>query len=225
MAAPGQRGKQGRSMDRGLCLLLTMHGGSISQMFLGNRGEGMAPQVSPLVQAFLSATGRHVSPSIVRECWPPKHDIVPRQPTNEVRARITYCLDKVAMLSPSTIAWDIFAWPESNKSYWKEDCLPYSPGSMVDLSSRMPGVRLVLHNEGGKYQGVARVLKYEGHMLVYDPQTNGVGWVAMRGIPSSLTEVKLQSAGNLGNFYPIPSTVPAGPEATSVTPRGAYCGV
>ena len=137
------------------------------------------------------ATGRCVSPSILRECWPLKHDIVPRQLTNEVRAHITYCLDQVAMQSPSTIAWDIFMWPESNKSYWKEDCLPYSPGSMVDLSSRMLGIWLVLHNEAGKYQGVTRVLKYEGHMLVYDPQTNGVGWVAMRGIPSFLIEIEL----------------------------------
>ena len=47
-------------------------------------GEGMAPQVSPLAQVFLSATGRHVSPSILWECWPPKHDIVPRQPMDEV---------------------------------------------------------------------------------------------------------------------------------------------
>ena len=72
---------------------------------------------------------------------------------NEVRARITYCLDKVALQSPSTIAWDMFAWPESKKSYWKEDCLPYSPRSMVDLSSQMPGVWLVLHDQEGKYQG------------------------------------------------------------------------
>ena len=49
---------------------------------------------------------------------------------------------------------------------------------------------MVLHDEMGKYQGVARVLRYEGHMLVYDPQMNGAGWVAMRGIPSSLTKVK-----------------------------------
>ena len=60
-------------------------------------GKRMAPQVSPLVQAFLSTTRKCVSLSIVRECWPPKHDIIPRQPMNEVRARITYCLDKVAM--------------------------------------------------------------------------------------------------------------------------------
>ena len=77
----------------------------------------------------------------------------------------------------------------------------------------------MLHDEGGKYQGVARVLKYEGHMLVYDPQTNGAGWVAMRGVPSSLTEVELRSADNLGNYYPIPSVAPAGPEATRSPPE------
>ena len=38
----------------------------------------------------------------------------------------------------------------------------------------MPGVHLNLHDQEGNYQGVARVLKYEGHMLVYDPHTNGM---------------------------------------------------
>ena len=41
-------------------------------------------------------------------------------------------------------------------------------------------------------------------MLVYDPQTNGAGWVTMKGVPSSLTEVEVRSAGDLGNFYPVP---------------------
>ena len=181
-------------------------------------GGGMAPQVSPLAQAFLSATGRCVSPSILWECWPPKHDIVPRQPMDEVQAHITQCLDEVATRSPLNIAWDIFAWPDSNKNCWKEDCLPYSPGSMVDLSSRMLGIQLVLHDEAGKYQGVAQVLKFEGHMLVYDPQTNGVGWVAMRGVPSSLTEVESPSTSDLGNFYPSPSVAPAGPKASQSPP-------
>ena len=54
------------------------------------------------------------------------------------------------------------------------------------------------------------MLRYEGHMLVYDPQTNGTGWVVMRGIPSSLTEVESRSASDLGNFYPIPCTARAG---------------
>ena len=101
----------------------------------------------------------------------------------------------------------MFTCPDSNKSNWKEDCLSYSPGVTVDLSSRMPGIQLALHNEEGKYQGMARVLKFEGHMLVYDLQTNGAGWIAMRGVPSSLTVVELWSTGDLENFYPWPSVV------------------
>ena len=182
--------KEDLSIEAYACCLQCMAEASARCSWV-TEGEGMAPQISPLVQAFLSAMGRCVSPSIVRECWPSKNDIVPRQPTNLVRACVPYCLDKVAMRSPSTIAWDMFAWPESNKSSWKEDCLPYSPGSMVDLSTRMLGVWLKLHDQEGNYQGVARVLKYEGHMLVYDPQTNGAGWVAMKGVPSSLTEVEV----------------------------------
>ena len=51
-------------------------------------------------------------------------------------------------------------------------------------------------------------------MLVYDPQMNGAGWVAMRGVPSSLTEVESRSMSDLGNFYPSPSAAPVGPKAT-----------
>ena len=65
-------------------------------------------------------------------------------------------------------------------------------------------MRLNLHDREGNHQGVARVLKYEGHMLVYDPQTNGAGWVAMKGVPASLTEVEVWSTEHLGNFYPAP---------------------
>ena len=219
MAAPGQRGQKGRSMGGGLRLLLTSVAEASAGCSWETEGEGMVPQVSPLVQAFLTTMGRRVSPYSVRECWPSKNDLVPRQPMNIVRARITHCLDKVAMRSPSTIAWDMFAWQESNKSFWKEDCLPYSPGSMVDLSTRMLGVCLKLHDREGNYQGVARVLKYKGHMLVYDPQTNGMGWVAMKGVPSSLTEVKLRSVGDLGNFYPVPCATREDPQTTRSPPE------
>ena len=76
----------------------------------------------------------------------------------------------------------------------------------------------MLRDEAGNYQRVAQVLKFEGCMLVYDPQTNGAGWVVMRGVPSSLTEVKSHSANDLGNFYPTPSTAPAGPKANQSPP-------
>ena len=114
--------------------------------------------------------------------------------------------------------WDMFAWLDSNKNKLKEDCLPYSPGSTVDLSSRMLGIRLALHDEEGRYQGMVRVLRFVGHMLVYDPQTNGAGWIAMRGVSSLLTEVESQSGSDLGNFCPSPSVAPVGPKPTPPSP-------
>ena len=50
MAASGSRGlrgKQGRSVDRGLHLLLTTHGRSISWMILGSRGQRNGPTGQP----------------------------------------------------------------------------------------------------------------------------------------------------------------------------------
>ena len=70
----------------------------------------------------------------------------------------------------------------------------------------------------GRYQGIARVLRFVGHMLVYDPQTNGARWIAMRGVPSLLTEVELQSTSDLRNFCPCPSVVLVGPKPTPPSP-------
>ena len=90
---------------------------------------------------------------------------------------------------------------------------------MVDLSTRMPGVHLNLLDQDGSHQGVARVLRYEGHMLVYDPHTNSAGWVAMKGVPASLTKVEAQSAEELGNFYPTPHATCEEPQATWPPPE------
>ena len=129
-------------------------------------------------------------------------------------------LDETATWKLSYTVWDMFAYPDSNKSNWKEDCLSYSPGATVNLGTRMPGIWLALHDATGRYQGMVRVLKFEGHMLVYDPLTNGAGWIPMRGVSSSLMAVKLWSTGDLGNFYPCPSVVPAGPEPSQPLPTG-----
>ena len=61
-------------------------------------------------------------------------------------------------------------------------------------------------------------------MLIYDPQTNGVGWVAMKGVPSSLTEVEVQSAEDLGNFYPVPRTTWEDPRTTRSPPEEVTVG-
>ena len=51
-------------------------------------------------------------------------------------------------------------------------------------------------------------------MLVYDPHTNGTGWVAMKGVPASRTEVEARSAEELGKFYPTPHAAREDPQAT-----------
>ena len=58
-------------------------------------------------------------------------------------------------------------------------------------------------------------------MLVYDPHTNGTGWVAMKGIPASLTEVEAWSAEELRNFYPAPRVTHEEPQATRSPPEEA----
>ena len=66
---------------------------------------------------------------------------------------------------------------------------------------------------------MARVLRYKGHMLVYDPHTNGAGWVAMKGVPASLTEVEARSVEELKNFYPAPCVTLEEPQATRSPPE------
>ena len=83
----------------------------------------------------------------------------------------------------------------------------------------MPGVCLNLRDRDGNNQGVARVLRYEGHMLVYDPHTNGAGWVTMKGVPASLTEVEARLAEELRNFYPAPHVTRDEPQATRSPPE------
>ena len=56
-------------------------------------------------------------------------------------------------------------------------------------------------------------------MLVYDPHTNGMGWVAMKGVSASLTEVEARSAEELRNFYPAPRVTHEEPQATRSPPE------
>ena len=72
-------------MDRGLhaCSLQHMAEAATGWSWV-MESEGMVPQVNPLVQAFLGTTGRHVSLSVLHECWPLEHSIIPRQPVDEI---------------------------------------------------------------------------------------------------------------------------------------------
>ena len=203
-----------------------MCGRSGNWMVLDNRGWGNGPTGQPsgasIFDGHLGGMWAHMS---YTRCWPPEHSIIPRQPMDEIRAVITQCLDEDAMQKPLYTVWDMFAWPDSNKNNWKEDCLSYSPGATVDLSSRMPGIWLALHDEEGRYQGVVRVLKFVGHMLVYDPQMNGAWMDCDEGSPLIAYSGRIVICKWSRKLLPLPICGAGGPKARTTIPSGTNSGV
>ena len=70
-------------------VVYNMHGRGISGMFLGYGGQGNGPTGQPTGAGIpVCTTRRHCRPMhSPGGCWPPKHDIVPRQPVNDIQAQ------------------------------------------------------------------------------------------------------------------------------------------
>ena len=135
------------------------------------------PKVSSLVETFLNTTGTRVSPHIIQQCWPMPHDKIPVQSLEGKRESIVHRLDEVAMQCPSTIAWDKFAFPQTDQEFWHEDVLCYHPGKILDIGARMLGFCLMLQDDEGQYANSAHMLKFEGSMFIYDLQHDISQWV------------------------------------------------
>ena len=103
---------------------------------------------------------------------------------------------------PLTTAWDRFAFPQNEEKHWKEEILSHYLGKVVDVRAHMPGIKLMMQNEEGSYGNTAHTLKYEGHMLIYNPQKDVSQWVPVRGVSASLTSSELQLANDLNNMNP-----------------------
>ena len=95
---------------------------------------------------------------------------MPVQNLEGIRSSIVRRLDEVAMQCPSTIAWDKFAFPQTDQEFWREEALCFCPGKMLDVRARMTGFRLMLQDNKGQYVNSGYALIFEGSMLVYDPQ-------------------------------------------------------
>ena len=85
------------------------------------------------------------------------------------------------MRTPSNIAWDRFAFPKTDKKHWREEVLCHLPRKVLDMGAWMPGFRVMLQNDDRHYSSVAHALKFEGSMLMYDPQRDIAQWVPVRG--------------------------------------------
>ena len=169
--------------------------------FWTTEGKTMTPQVSNLVEMFMAMTGTCVSPYIIRECWPLPQEETSQQDLHGIWEVIVQRLDEVATHHPSTTVWDRFTFPQTEEKHWKEEVLLHYPGKVLDVGARMPGFKLMMQNEEGHYRNTAHALKFEGHMLIYDPQDISQ-WVPVRGVSTSLTSSELRSANNLNNMNP-----------------------
>ena len=80
------------------CCLLRACGRSSNWAVLDDGGQrnGSTGQ-PPGASIFDGHREAWVSPHTLHECWPPEHNIIPRQPMNETQALITQHLDEDAM--------------------------------------------------------------------------------------------------------------------------------
>ena len=151
------------------CALQRMAEASVGRRWIAHKGIRV-PKISRVVEVLLHATGSHVPPDIIRQCWPTQRTETPMQNLDGIRRDIVYKLDEVAMRCTSPIAWDPFAFPLTDDMCWREEALCYCPGKTLDVGARMPSFKLMLQDDKGEYPYSGRALIFEGSMLVYDPQ-------------------------------------------------------
>lgn len=124
------------------------------------------------------------------------------------------------------MAWDRFAFPPTEEQYWKVEVLLHYPGKILDVGACMFRFKIMLQNDEGLYGNSAHALKFEGHLLIYDPQKDTAQWVPMRGVSTSLTSSELRVANDLNNINPHPSEwpgfmIPQSPMLVHGIPAGA----
>ena len=178
---------------------------SVGQRWVTERGTRV-PKISRLVEIFLNATGMWVSPNIIRQCWPVQRDNTSVQNLEGIRQGIVRKSDEVATRCMSSIAWDKFAFLQTDQEFWKEEALCYHPRKMLNVRARMTGFRLMLQDDKGQYSNSGHALIFEGSMLVYDPQCNIVQWVPVRGASATPTMLELRVANDLCTMVPSPQS-------------------
>ena len=207
------------------CALQRMAEASMGQRWI-TEGGIRVPKITRVVEIFLNATGTWVPPNIIWQCWPTQRENMPVQNLEGIRQGIVRKLDETATSCTSNIAWDQFAFPQTDQEYWREEALCYHPGKMLNIGTHMPGFRLMLQDDKGQYPHSGRTLIFEGSMLVYDPQQDIAQWVPIRGMSATLTMSELRAANNLNNMVPSPSrelepAKPPSPKIIKGMPGGA----
>ena len=161
-------------------------------------------KVSKLVETFLNATGKRVSPHIIWQCWPMPCDNTPVQNLEGKRENIVCRLDEVATQCLSDIAWDKFAFPQTDQEFWCKEVLCYHPGKMLDVRAHKMGFRLMLQDNEGQYTNSAHALKIWSVNVCLLPAAWYHPMGTFVGACASLTMMELCTANDMNNMVPSP---------------------
>ena len=130
----------------------TLH--CIDEASVGNswtlEDKSMNTKISNLVEMFTAVTGMCVPSCMMRECWHSPQESIPQQDLQGVQGMIVRRLDEVVMHQPSLTMWDSFMFPQVKEEHWKEECLSYYLGKVVNIGVHMLGIRLVVQNAKGQ---------------------------------------------------------------------------
>ena len=117
-------------------------------------GEGFAPKVWPLVEAFISETGTWDIEGCAIDCWSELPENVPHQRDEGACVDIISYLDELAMCQPSRKAWDKLVWPPVSSvpsMPCQAEHFSYIQGHMVELGLMMPPSWFCMSNENGGF--------------------------------------------------------------------------
>ena len=181
------------------CALQCMAEASVGQ-FWTTVGKTMVLEGSNLVKTFMTATGMWITLHIIRQCWPTPREETPQQNLDGIWEVIVNKVDEVVTRNPSSMAWDRFAFLPTKEKHWQEEVQLHYPGKTLNVGTCMPGFQLMLQNEEGYYGIATHALKFEGHMIIYDPQRDISQWVPVRGTSATLTMSEIRVANNMNPF-------------------------
>ena len=117
-------------------------------------GEGFAPKVSPLVEAFISETGAWDVKGCPVDCWSEPLGNVPHQRDEEACMDIISYLDELAMCRPSRKSWNELVWPpvSSVPSMPRQaEHLSYIQGQVLELGQTMPPSWFRMSDQNGGF--------------------------------------------------------------------------
>ena len=138
-------------------------------------GEGFAPKVSPLVEAFIGETGTWDIEGCAVDCWSKLPENVSHQRDEGACVDEISYLNELATCQPSRKAWAELVWPPVSSvpsMLCQAEHFGYIQGWIVQLGPMMPPCWFHMSGENGGFICFAQGMIFDRHVLVYNQSTN-----------------------------------------------------